>query len=61
MKKCKNIFYAVLYLLIVVGSLMGCFALMTWGPGYTALAIVTLFGNLYCLDCCFVDDEEDKK
>lgn len=48
-----------LLLFIGFGSFVGACSLMSWGPWYTLLAIVTFIGNLYCIVC--TGDDEDKK
>lgn len=45
------------YLVAMFGNFMGACALMTWGFGYTCLAVVIFFINLYCISCAFDEDK----
>jgi len=55
----ENNMKTLLLLFIGFGSFVGACSLMSWGPWYTLLAIVTFIGNLYCIVC--TGDDEDKK
>ena len=56
--KTLYILKALCILITGFGTFMGTCALMTWGTGYTWLAIFTFLCNMYFLSCYY--DEDDK-